>query len=149
MNYSEKELQDELDRIRKLPWIAQFHKTVDNPTVPGGKVDMYILMDDDTGESIVSMGVPHGHGLIAEYVAGCCADPYFVRTRDVKDTAIAVALNRALKPFIGKDGHIDGREVHVAAMTLIDAYVGEMPKRSRQELIDKSISQLSAIRNRD
>lgn len=141
------DMQRELDRIRKLPWTAQFVKTVTNDSVPGGKIDMYILLDDDTGETMITMGVPHGHGLLAEYVAGCCSDPYFVRTRDVHDTAIAGALNRALKSFFGPDGHIDRQEVHAAAITLIEAYVGQMPKRSRQELIDNTIGILSRIRN--
>jgi hypothetical protein len=71
----------ELDRIRKLPWTAQFHKTLENKSVPGGFVDMYVLLDDDSGETLVTLAVPKGFHALAEYVAGCCADPFFVRLR--------------------------------------------------------------------
>lgn len=138
----------EIDRIRGLPWIAQFHKTLDNPTVPGGKVDMYMLMDDDTGESIVGLSVPHGQRWIAEYVAGCCADPYFVRAGKHGETAMARAFNSAIQPFFAKNGTVDGREVMVAAMVMVEAYVGAMPKRSRQDLIDNAIKMLRVVRDK-
>ena len=114
---TQEEALRELDRIRKLPWTAIFHKTIDNPIVPGGKVDAYILIDDDSGEGIVSVGVPHGQRWFAEYIASCCADPHFVRHRPYGDTAIAIAFNRALGPFIA-NGEIDGREVVIAATAI-------------------------------
>jgi hypothetical protein len=138
-----------LDRIRAMPWSAHFHKTVANPTVPGGKVDMYLLIDDDTGESLVSLAVPHGQHWIAEYVAGCCADPYFVRENEKMAGDIAKAFNRALKPFFGKDESIDARDVHAGCMAMIEAYVGAMPNRSRQELIDATIKNLHQLRNKE
>src|SRR5580698_8482310 len=52
-------MADESDTTpRKL--ISKFWKTLDNPSAPGAKVDMYLLHDDKTGEGIVSVGVPHG-----------------------------------------------------------------------------------------
>lgn len=141
------EQERELDRIRRMPWSAIFHKTLDNPTVPGGKVDMYLLIDDDSGEGIVGLSVPHGQGWIAEYVAGCCANPYFVREMPGNGVDMAIAMNRAIKPFFGKDGMIDGREVYVAAMTMIEGYVAPMAKRARQELIDNTMAKLRNLRD--
>lgn len=138
----------ELDRIRKMPWSAHFHKTMENQTVPGGKIDMYLLVDDDSGEEIVALSVPHGRGWIAEYVAGCCADPYFVRENIAVAGKISVAWARALKPFIDKDGCLDARDVHAAAMAMIEGYVGNMPRHSRQPLIDRTIAMLGRIRER-
>jgi hypothetical protein len=135
----------DLDRIRGLLWQTIFHKTVDNPLAPGGKIDMYILIDDDTGENLVSLGVPHGQRWLAEYVALCCADPFFVRGRDIAGD-LAAEFNRCLKPRMGKDDTIDAREVHAAAMAIVQGYVGAMPKRSRQELIDSTIKILRQMR---
>src|SRR6185312_16000075 len=140
---TDEEATAELERIRRLPWSAVFHKTLENPTAPRGKVDMYVLLDDDTGESLVSLAVPWGGRLIAEYIAACCADPYFVRTRPVDDTTLATAFNRAIGGIAVKDGQVDAREVFTAACTVIDAYVGQMPARSRAEMIDNLMSMLS------
>lgn len=139
----------EIERIRRLPWSAHFYKTIETPTVVGGKVDMYLLIDDDTGEGLVGLSVPHGSRWIAEYVAACCADPYFVHLGEHGDTAVAIALNQALQPFVTASGDIDGREVHYGAMTLIEAYVRPMAKRARQELIDNTISVLTRLRNQE
>lgn len=61
-----------IDALRKLRWKAKFHKTLHNPTAPG-PVDMYLMVDDETGEGIVSVGVPQGRNDIAEYIAKCCS----------------------------------------------------------------------------
>jgi len=39
---------------------AAFHCTVTNPSAPGGKIDMYLVHDDATGEGLITLGVPHG-----------------------------------------------------------------------------------------
>ena len=61
-----------IDSLRRLRWKAQFWKTLNNPTAPG-PIDMYLIVDDDTGEGIISLGVPHGRGDIADYVVKCCS----------------------------------------------------------------------------
>lgn len=43
-------------------------KTVNNPNAPDGKVDMYLLYEDTTGEGIISIGVPHGRDDIAQFI---------------------------------------------------------------------------------
>jgi hypothetical protein len=47
-------------------WEPTFHRTIDKGD--GVKIDMYILVDDPTGEKMVTLGVPHGCGNIAALV---------------------------------------------------------------------------------
>lgn len=61
-----------IEELQRLTWRAAFWKTVQNQSAPTGKIDMYLIVDDDTGEGIVSLGVPHGRDDIAKYVARCC-----------------------------------------------------------------------------
>ena len=58
-----------------MQWKAVFHKTIHNTSAPGdGRVDMYVMVDDETGEGIVSVGVPHGRKDIAQYIASRCSN---------------------------------------------------------------------------
>lgn len=149
MNITEEEMK-KLDAVRRLPWTAIFWKTLDNPTVPGGKVDMYLLIDDETGIGIVGLSVPHGDGWLAEYVAAACRAPYFARCAGLPNAGdMAVAWNRTLPQFFAPDGTIDARDVHAAAMTMIEGYVEALPKHTRQELIDNTMARLNALRNAD
>lgn len=136
-----------LRQISRKPWTAKFHKTIPNETAPGGAVDMYILLDDDNGDQLVSIAVPTGQGYIANWIAGCCAKPWFIEHQaDGKAmTEIAIAFNRALKPFIGKDGNLDGRDVAIAAMTIMSAYVSELPKYARDELTNRLLVNLNEM----
>lgn len=136
-----------LREFARKPWTAKFHKSVPNETAPGGAVDMYILLDDDTGEQMVSIAVPTGQGHIASWIAGCCARPWFIEHQDDGKvmTEIAIAFNRALRPFIDKDGTLDGRDVAIAAMTIVSSYVADLPKYARDELTNRLLVGLNEL----
>jgi hypothetical protein len=144
---TDEETQKAIDEVRSRPWTASFHKTLVNH---GMKVDLYQLLDDDSGEQLIYLSVPHGEFgcAVANYVAESCRNPWFARMRPYGQTDIAVAFNRALAPFKDKDGMIDTREVFVAAIAVLDGYLGALPKRSRIELIESAIAQLMDIRRR-
>ena len=61
-----------IDYLRNLKWEAKFHKTLWNESIPG-YIDMYLIIDSETGEGIVSLGVPQGRKDIAEYICKCCS----------------------------------------------------------------------------
>jgi hypothetical protein len=56
--------------IKTMKMVMTFWKTINNPSA--GKVDMYLLNDDETGEGLISVGVPHGRKDIAEFVLKSC-----------------------------------------------------------------------------
>jgi hypothetical protein len=64
-----------IEQLRLLRWEPKYHGPVKNDSVPGGIVDMWILVDSETGESIVSLGVPKGRSDIAGFIAACCGNP--------------------------------------------------------------------------
>lgn len=136
-----------LKKFSRKPWAAKFHKTVANPTAPGGMVDMYILLDDDSGEQMVSITVPHDQGVIANWIAACCGRPWFIEhTHDGKVLGkMAVAFNCALKPFIDENGDLDGRDVAIAAMSILTAYVGDLPKHARDEISNRLLVSLNEM----
>ena len=41
-------------------WIPKFWKTIPNETAPDGKVDAYLVVDDETGVGMISLAVPFG-----------------------------------------------------------------------------------------
>lgn len=132
----------------RLPWRSQFHKTIDNPSAPGGKVDMYLMLDEESGEGGVSIAVPHGAGQIANWIAACCARPWFVDPQlhnEKTVTEIAVAFNRALAPFRNENGQYDGRDIVLGAITIIGAYMRGMPKHARQELANRLLVNINAL----
>lgn len=137
-----------LREFASKPWTAKFHKLVPNETAPGGAVEMYILLDDESGEQMVSIAVPQGHGHIANWIAGCCTRPWFVEHQDdgQEMTEIAVAFNRALKPFIDEDGQLDGQNIAIAAMTIMSAYVSDLPKYAREDLAKRLLAGISKMR---
>lgn len=55
--------------LKTCTWAATFHKTIERPD---GKVDMWLLHDDTSGEGIVSIGVPHGRKDIVDFVVRSC-----------------------------------------------------------------------------
>jgi hypothetical protein len=143
---SERERQEALATIRRIRWSAQFHKTLDNPSVPGGKVDMYILIDDETGDSLVSLAVPHGWRWLAEYVCMACHSPWELRPREIDaDAKMAVAMNRAIKPFVDADDRIDARDVAVAAGIILTGYLSDLALDQRREIIPGIIARLSEM----
>lgn len=56
--------------LKTCKWAATFHKTIARPD---GKIDMWLIHDDETGEGVVSIGVPHGRKDIVELVVRSCA----------------------------------------------------------------------------
>lgn len=50
---------------------ANFHKTLRNPTVPGGAVDMWEMASED-GETILSVAVVHGRMDLPRRMATAC-----------------------------------------------------------------------------
>lgn len=138
-----------VDQVRKLPWVAVFLQSFQSPIDPADTVDMYSLLDGDTGVSIANLGVISGEdgAALAHYIAACCADPYFVRLKNVMDTKLAVAFNEAVLKFAGDGrGEIDGQEVAVAAMTMFCSYVEDLPDRSRFKLVDSFMKKLVQLR---
>jgi hypothetical protein len=67
--------QDDLDALRLMRWEPKYYGHVPNKNAPGGTVDMWLMVDDETGEGIVTLGVPTGRSDIAGYVAACCGNP--------------------------------------------------------------------------
>jgi hypothetical protein len=136
-----------LREFSRRPWTAKFHKTLLNDTAPDGKVDMYILLDDDSGEQVVSIAVPHGEAALASWIAACCARPWFVEhAHDGKVLGeMAIAFNRALKPFMDQNGDLDGRDVAIAAMSILSAYVGDLPKYARDEISNRLLVGLNEM----
>lgn len=51
--------------------LANFHKTLRNPTVPGGAVDMWEMASED-GETILSVAVVHGRMELPRQMATAC-----------------------------------------------------------------------------
>jgi hypothetical protein len=139
------EEQEVIDTIRALPWAAQFHRTIDNPNAPGGKVDMYLLVDEESGEGLVSVATPHKQGFIAQWIAACCANPWFIRHPDAAEmTGMCVAMNRALAAFV-ENGEINGFSASIAAMSLFQAYLTELPKPARVELVNRLREQIDRL----
>ena len=59
-----------IPNIRTMKMVMNFWKTIDNSTA--GKIDMYLLNDDETGEGLISFGVPHGRKDIAQFLFKSC-----------------------------------------------------------------------------
>ncbi len=59
-----------IPNIKTMKMVMTFWKTIDNPSA--GKVDMYLLNDDETGEGLISIGVPHGREDIATFLYRSC-----------------------------------------------------------------------------
>lgn len=134
-------------RLARLPWHPKFHKTVDNPHAPGGKVDMWLIVDEETGEGIVSIGCPVNRPDIPAYIADCCTNPWMTRP-DKGDgfVGLAVLFNRAVVKHFKREGMADAQEVARAAMAVIDAYLRDVPARARVELINEISSQFMRMR---
>jgi len=58
----------------KNAWRPQFWKTLDNPSLPGGKVDMY-LIDNERSVTMITLAVPYGDKTTAAMV--CDAVNYY------------------------------------------------------------------------
>ncbi len=56
--------------IKTMKMAMTFYKTIKNEH--GEKIDMYLLNDDETGEGLISFGVPHGRKDIAEFLIKSC-----------------------------------------------------------------------------
>jgi len=42
-------------------WDLKFHRSIPNPTAPGGAVDMYEIMHHEGEETVMSLAVPTGN----------------------------------------------------------------------------------------
>lgn len=58
-----------IPNIRTMKMEMAFWKTLNNPD---GKVDMYLLNDNKTGNGLVSFAVPEGRKDIAEFIFKSC-----------------------------------------------------------------------------
>lgn len=70
--------------LKTCKWALSFHKTIER--ADGLVVDMWMLHDDETGEGIVSLAVPHGRDDIAQFVLRSCkAGQKVLRQFDITD----------------------------------------------------------------
>jgi hypothetical protein len=75
-----------LDELRRMKWEPKYHGQVRNDSAPGGVVDMWLLVDAETGDGILSLGVPKGRDDIVGYIAACCSNPVrWVTAMDQRD----------------------------------------------------------------
>ena len=134
--------------LSRLSWRPVFHRTLDNPTAPGGKVDMWLMVDDDTGDGIVSIGVPPGRADIPAYIADCCMKPWMTIPDDGGKamTDLAIKFNRAVGESRDADGAVDAQDVTIACMTIIEAYLTDVPARARVEMVNNISARLQALR---
>lgn len=146
-----------LGDLRKLKWRAEYHGEVPNASAPGGVIDMWLLVDDESGDSIVSLGVPKGRSDVAGYIAACCGNPVRWVTsmkypRDPRQTGVhpeaADQLHELAKPLaddlfalIAKHFKCDdGRQAngwvlnYAMAMTWF-AFCGQLPHPMRGQLL--------------
>lgn len=139
-------------RLARLTWRPQFHRTLDNPTAPGGKVDMWLMVNDDTGEGIVSIGCPPNRPDIPAYIADCCMNPWMTVPDDGGEsmTTLAIMFNEAIKKHFGEgngdDCAVDAKEVAIACMTIFTGYLQDVPDHARIELVNNISAQLQPLR---
>lgn len=136
-------------RLARLTWRPIFHKTIDNPSAPGGKVDMWLMVDDDSGEGIVSIGCPPNRPDIPAYIAECCMNPWMAVHDDggASVLELAVIFNEGIKKHFGEDdAACDAREIAVACMTILADYVAEVPEKARIELVNSISARLQPLR---
>lgn len=125
-----------LDELRLLRWAPKYFGPVETED---GVADMWLLVDDQSGGTIVSLGVPLGRSDLAGYVAACCgnptrwvtsmwrpdpradglADPEGVLESEAKD--ITDVLFAAYTDWLGKQPGRDGQPRQANGWTLSDA----------------------------
>jgi hypothetical protein len=54
-------ITDAILALARMNWKPTFWKTLDNASAPGGKIDMYLMVDDESGEGGRDSGT-HGDG---------------------------------------------------------------------------------------
>jgi hypothetical protein len=147
------DLHKQVSELRLMKWRATYHGEVPNKTAPGGAVDMWLLVDDETGDSIVSLGVPKGRSDIAGYIVMCCGNPVrwvtSMRKPDLakqgvidpegalaKETkVIADALFAALMEQHPGDRQVNGWTLNDALAQLWFAFCGQLSHKQRGELL--------------
>lgn len=138
--------------IAKLAWLnwrPVFHRRLDNPSAPGGKVDMWLMVDDDSGEGIVSIGCPPNRPDIPAYTADCCMNPWMAVPDDgASMIELAVKFNQTIIQHYGEgnDAACDAKEIAIACKTVLAAYVKEVPEKSRVELVNSISARLQPLR---
>lgn len=150
-------MSNTIDDLRMMKWSPKYHGRVQNDTVSGGIVDMWLLVDDASGESIVSLGVPKGRSDIAGYIAACCGNPVRWVTGmwrpdpradglddpDDKMAAearsIADALTAALFAWMSKNGResANGWTLNDALAFIWFAFCGQLSHDDRGRLLFK------------
>ncbi|MEY9520318.1 hypothetical protein ABIF70_001459 [Bradyrhizobium japonicum] len=111
-------------KLARLTWRPIFHRTLDNPSAPGGKVDMWLMVEDETGEGIVSIGCPPNRPDIPAYIADCCMNPWMMVPDDGASMIdLAVKFNRTIIQHYGEDNEAacDAKEIAIACMTVLAA----------------------------
>ena len=56
--------------LKTIKFALTFWKTMNNAS--GNKIDMYLLNDHETGEGLISFGIPHGRKDIATFLLRSC-----------------------------------------------------------------------------
>lgn len=136
-------------KLARLSWRPVFWKAIDNPSAPGGKVDMWLMVDDDTGDGIVSIGCPINRPDIPAYIADCCMNPWMAVPDDEGKsmTELAVRFNRAIAEHFKDEGFADAKEITVASLTIIEGYLADVPAAARIELVNNISARLQALRS--
>jgi hypothetical protein len=134
--------------LSRLQWRPVFHGNVDNPSVPGGLVAMWLIVNDDTGEGVVSVGCPPERPDIPAYIADCCTNPWMAVPDDGKSmTGLAIEFNRTITRYFAADGMADAQDITIACMTIVEAYLADVPARSRVELVNNISARLQHLRD--
>ncbi|MCK1577884.1 hypothetical protein [Bradyrhizobium sp. 174] len=139
-------------KLARMKWRPVFHRTLDNPSAPGGRVDMWLIVDDDTGDGIVSVGCPPDRPDIPAYIADCCMNPWMTVPDDggASMADLAVILNEGIKQHFGEgcgdDFAVDAHEVALACMTILVGYLTGVPDRARLDLVNSISARLQPLR---
>lgn len=136
-----------IDDLRLLKWQPRYHGAIQNPTAPGGIVDMWALTDPESGDVLVTVGVPKGRSDIAGYIAACCGNPtrWVTDTRDLRDDGIndpegvmerdARALTDKLFAVLPTGPSVNAWTLNDALSYLWFCFCGQLPHKLRGQLL--------------
>lgn len=100
-------------------WEPEFVKTLDNH---GAKVDMWFMRDDETGETIISVGVPHGDQ-DTPYKIARAVNSHATLLRQLDEARKALErMTSAFRPFTMKPMGGDGSAARAEQIEQIDAH---------------------------
>jgi hypothetical protein len=145
--------REKLEAIRAMCWRPKFVQEVKNRTTSGDAVDLWFMVEDETGEPIVSLGVPRGRSDIAGYVAACCGNPTRrVTSMDLRDLrldgihdpedklsreadAVATKLYMAVTEHYAEGGQVNGWAVNDALSYAWYVFCGQLSHEQRGRLL--------------